>query len=92
MIDLNFERYTEATLTNFAIVRTYEIQHWTHVVVSFQCDAMPEDIIDPEALLILSESGDVLQVVLYEEGCDSPNYQFTELEKEQLIRWFRASS
>ncbi|WP_017727586.1 hypothetical protein [Halalkalibacterium ligniniphilum] len=87
MIDLNFEKYTEMTLSDFTLKEHYPVQHWVHYLVGFSTDKMPIDIIDPEALVILNEAGDVLQVVLQEEGCDSPNYQFTENEKQQIIAW-----
>ncbi|MGO4888343.1 hypothetical protein ACJ2A9_11335 [Anaerobacillus sp. MEB173] len=87
MIDLNFERYSETNLTNFKLVHSYQEQEWTHCIVTFSADNMPSDIVDPEALVILNKNQEVLQVVLYEEGCDSPNYQFTENEKQQIINW-----
>lgn len=87
MIDLQFERYMELKLSNFKLVDTYPVQHWTHCIVRFEADRMPSDICDPEALVILNKDKDVLQIVLQEEGCDSPNYQFTELEKQTITDW-----
>jgi hypothetical protein len=59
-----------------------------HHVVSFEGENIPSDLVDPEALLITNQDGEVLQVILREEGCDSPLFQFTENEKEQLKKWF----
>ncbi|MBU8907644.1 hypothetical protein [Desertibacillus haloalkaliphilus] len=91
MIDLNFEKYTEMTLTDFQLKDSYDVQQWTHCIVRFMCDNMPEDIEDPEALVILNQENDVLQISLYEEGCDSPNYQFTDGEKKQITNWLLAT-
>ncbi|WP_100372935.1 hypothetical protein [Bacillus sp. FJAT-45037] len=88
MIDLTFERYTETTFTTLKLVETYSLQNWDHHILSFGGEGIPNDLIDPEALLITNQDGDVLQVILREEGCDSPLFQFTETEKEQLKKWF----
>ncbi|WP_088105312.1 hypothetical protein [Halalkalibacter urbisdiaboli] len=89
MIDLFFETYQECQLTNMKIVDSYPVQQWQHYIVSFSSDALPAELEDPEALIIFSEFGNVLQVVLREEGCDSPHFQFTELEKKQLTDWIQ---
>ncbi|ARK30737.1 hypothetical protein [Halalkalibacter krulwichiae] len=87
MIDLTFEKYSECKLRNFEIIDSYSVQQWKHFVVTFDGD-VPDELEEPEALIIVGESGEVLQVILREEGCDSPLYQFTESEKKQLIGWF----
>ncbi|MDV2683743.1 hypothetical protein RYX56_05055 [Alkalihalophilus lindianensis] len=91
MIDLTFEKYTEAKFTDLKLVETYELQLWMHHVVAFEGENIPSDLVDPEALLITNQDGEVLQVILREEGCDSPLFQFTENEKEQLKEWFNES-
>jgi hypothetical protein len=87
LIDLNFERYSELTFTNLHLLNSYEVQQWIHCIVGFSAEEMPTDLKDPEALVILNKEKQILQVVLYEEGCDSPNYQFTDNEKQQITAW-----
>ncbi|MFA9556817.1 hypothetical protein ACERII_05915 [Evansella sp. AB-rgal1] len=87
MIDLNFEKYSEITLTNLYIKEAFPVQHWVHCIVGFSSEEMPEDIVDPEILVILNEDKEALQIILYEEGCDSPNYQLTDSEKTQVKQW-----
>ncbi|WP_096199142.1 hypothetical protein [Bacillus sp. FJAT-45350] len=89
MIDINFEKYSETVLEDFKLTDMYMIQNWIHCTVTFTTTNMPEDIIDPQALIIMNSDKEILQIVLHEEGCDSPNYQFTEKEKEQIMNWFR---
>ncbi|WP_100408134.1 hypothetical protein [Bacillus solitudinis] len=89
MIDLHFEQYQECKMTDMKIVDSYPVSRWTHCTVSFKTQTLPEKMIDPAALVILNESGDVLQIILQEEGCDSPNFQFTENEKEQFSKWIQ---
>ncbi|GAE36515.1 hypothetical protein [Halalkalibacter akibai] len=88
MIDLTFEKYSECKLENFKIVDSYRVQQWIHFIVSFRGD-VPAELVEPEALVITGESGSVLQVILREEGCDSPLFQFTDNEKKQIIEWFK---
>ncbi|WP_227938141.1 hypothetical protein [Alkalihalobacillus deserti] len=87
MIDLTFEKYSECKLNNLKIVDSYSVQQWEHYIVSFEGE-VPNELQEPEALIIVGESGNVLQVVLREEGCDSPLFQFTESEKKQILDWF----
>ncbi|WP_413381191.1 hypothetical protein [Alkalihalobacillus sp. 1P02AB] len=89
MIDLNFEKYKEFALKPLKIVREEQIQYWNHYVIQFETNDLPDDLVEPEALLIVNQDKEVLQVVLLEEGCDCANYQFTENEKKQLINWFQ---
>ncbi|NEU32350.1 hypothetical protein GN156_16495 [bacterium LRH843] len=44
---------------------------------------------DADALVITGKSGEILQIILREEGCDSPLFQFTENEKKQISEWFK---
>ncbi|ERN53462.1 MULTISPECIES: hypothetical protein [Alkalihalophilus] len=88
MIDLTFETYTEAAFSSMTLVETYEMQNWLHHVIKFEGSGIPENLIDPEALIITNHEGNILQIVLREEGCDSPLFQFTENEKSQLEKWF----
>ncbi|MDQ0253135.1 hypothetical protein J2S74_000507 [Evansella vedderi] len=88
MIDLNAEKYIETTFTNLHLKDTYLMQHWIHCIIGFSSSEMPNDMEDPEILVILDEeSKEILQVILREEGCDSPNYQLTTNEKEQIKQW-----
>ncbi|WP_332694687.1 hypothetical protein [Halalkalibacter lacteus] len=86
MIDLTFENYSECTLTNLQIIDSFPMQQWMHYVVTFEGN-IPE-LQEPEALVIVGESGCILQIILREEGCDSPMFQFTENEKAQITKWF----
>ncbi|WP_026672175.1 hypothetical protein [Alkalihalobacterium bogoriense] len=88
MIDFQFEQYSEVVFTDFSLVDNYDVYPWSHYVVSFTSDKLPMSMEDPTALLIVNKEKDVLQIVLQEEGCDSPNFQFTELEKQQITTWF----
>ncbi|MDT8860619.1 hypothetical protein N0O92_10270 [Alkalihalobacillus sp. MEB130] len=90
MIDLTFEKYTECTLENLQLVDSYDVQHWTHYVVTFKGE-IPEELQDPEALVIVEGDKTILQIVLREEGCDSPLFQFTENEKIQIADWFQST-
>ncbi len=87
MIDLQFEQYSECKLTDLKLLESFHVQHWMHYVVQFNGE-IPDELIEPEALVIVGESGDILQIVLREEGCDSPLFQFTENEKKQIKEWF----
>ncbi|MCM3760759.1 hypothetical protein M3212_08155 [Alkalihalobacillus oceani] len=88
MIDLQFEQYREGKLDGFRLVDSYPVRQWTHYIARFSGTDLPEQLQDPEALIIANESGEVLQIVLREEGCDSPLFQFTETEKKQITAWF----
>ncbi|MCM3713980.1 hypothetical protein M3202_07765 [Alkalihalobacillus oceani] len=88
MIDLQFEQYRECKLDGFNLVDSYPVQQWTHYVARFSGADLPEQLLEPEALIIANDTGEVLQIVLREEGCDSPMFQFTETEKKQITAWF----
>ncbi|WP_078554086.1 hypothetical protein [Bacillus alkalicellulosilyticus] len=87
MIDIEFEQYSELSLTDFRVTSEDEVGPWIHLTVSFTSHNLPEGIEEPQALVILNQDGEVLQIVLQEEGCDSPNFQFTETEKTQISQW-----
>ncbi|WP_332631481.1 hypothetical protein [Halalkalibacter flavus] len=89
MIDLTFEKYTECTFSNLRIIDSYNVQQWKHYIVTFEGNT-PEGLQEPEALVIVGQSNDILQIILREEGCDSPLFQFTENEKNQISNWFQA--
>jgi hypothetical protein len=46
-------------------------------------EEFPEDLIDPSILVICNLEGDIVQIVLHDEGCDS-EFQFTLSEKAQI--------
>ncbi|MCK0471951.1 hypothetical protein [Halalkalibacter sp. APA_J-10(15)] len=85
MIDLEFENYHECTFTDIHVKEKYEVNQWTHFVIAFSGD-VPKELVDPEALVILSGQS-ILQVVLRDEGCDCHLFQFTENEKKQFEEW-----
>ncbi|WP_062047099.1 hypothetical protein [Bacillus sp. JCM 19034] len=86
MIDLEFKSYDECTLSNFELIDSYDVNHWTHYVIRFSGN-IPKELIDPEALVIASSDQTILQIVLRDEGCDCHLFQFTETEKRQLEKW-----
>ncbi|MBU9712679.1 hypothetical protein [Evansella tamaricis] len=87
MIDINAESYAEITLTNFRLKERLKVQQWIHCFITFSSEMLPQDIIDPEILVILNQDKQPLQIILQEEGCDSPNFQLTESEKSQVTEW-----
>ncbi|MNR41836.1 hypothetical protein D3C85_1602760 [compost metagenome] len=46
-------------------------------------EEFPEGLIDPSILVICNMSGDIIQIVMHDEGCDC-EYQFTYAEKAQI--------
>ncbi|MNR64771.1 hypothetical protein D3C85_1875280 [compost metagenome] len=46
-------------------------------------EVLPEGLMDPSILVICNIEGDIVQIVLHDEGCDS-EFQFTYAEKEQI--------
>lgn len=46
----------------------------------------PDDLTEPGAWLIFSESGSPIDFIVLNEGCDS-EYKFTEEEKAQLLSY-----
>ncbi|MFC5453016.1 hypothetical protein [Paenibacillus aestuarii] len=48
--------------------------------------ALPEELQDPSVLVICNQVGDIIQIVLLDEGCDC-EYQFTGMEKDQIERF-----
>lgn len=46
-------------------------------------EMFPEDLIDPSILVICNLEGEIVQIVLHDEGCDC-EFQFTYAEKAQI--------
>lgn len=46
-------------------------------------ESLPEGLFDPSILVISNQAGDIVQIVLQDEGCDS-EFQFTLMEKAQI--------
>lgn len=51
---------------------------------------LPVGLEDPSLLVICSYSGDIIQIVLLDEGCDS-EFQLTPLEKEYIVNYVEAN-
>ncbi|MDR6549746.1 hypothetical protein [Paenibacillus qinlingensis] len=59
---------------------------WQDVYLGIQLaegEDFPEGLIDPSILVICNTDGDIVQIVLHDEGCDS-EFQFTFSEKAQI--------
>ena len=46
-------------------------------------ESFPEDLLAPSVLVICNQEGDIVQIVLQDEGCDC-EYQFTLTEKAKI--------
>lgn len=60
---------------------------WVDVELAMQLadgEIMPEGLVSPSVLVICVPIGEVVQIVIQDEGCDS-EYQFTPAE-EELVR------
>jgi hypothetical protein len=59
---------------------------WLDILLSLQLaegETLPLGLESPGVLVICSPHGDIIQIVLQDEGCDS-EFQFTYTEKEQI--------
>jgi hypothetical protein len=62
---------------------------WLDILLSLQLaerEMLPLGLESPSVLVICSPNGDIIQIVLQDEGCDS-EFQFTYTEKEQIERF-----
>lgn len=62
---------------------------WRDIFLDMQKEAgeeFPEDLIDPSILVICNLQGEVVQIVLHDEGCDC-EFQFTFAEKGQIEKF-----
>jgi hypothetical protein len=62
---------------------------WLDIFLSLQLaerEMLPLGLESPSVLVICSPKGDIIQIVLQDEGCDS-EFQFTYTEKEQIERF-----
>jgi hypothetical protein len=62
---------------------------WVDIFLSLQLaegETLPYGLESPSLLVICSSKGDIVQIVLHDEGCDS-EFQFTYTEKEQIERF-----
>ncbi|MGF7030664.1 hypothetical protein J2T17_001569 [Paenibacillus mucilaginosus] len=65
-------------------------EQWIDVDVGFRVagpDAVPEDITELGALLVVTNRGDIAEIAPQDEGRDC-EYQFTESEKAQLREFY----
>lgn len=51
-------------------------------------EEFPEDLIDPSILVICNLDGEIVQIVLHDEGCDC-EFQFTFSEKAQIENYVK---
>ncbi|SDN76325.1 hypothetical protein SAMN04487897_104330 [Paenibacillus sp. yr247] len=59
---------------------------WRDIFLGIHKEAgeeFPEDLIDPSILVICNLEGEIVQIVLHDEGCDC-EFQFTFSEKAQI--------
>lgn len=64
-------------------------EQWIDIVLKFDLEegtTIPEDWPDPSILVVCNHRGGIAHIVPQEEGCDS-EYQFSEMEKEQIRRY-----
>jgi len=62
---------------------------WLDIFLGIQPEAgqtLPEELQDPAVLVICNQVGDIIQIVLHDEGCDC-EFQFTLMEKDQIERF-----
>ncbi|NOU64999.1 hypothetical protein GC096_13260 [Paenibacillus sp. LMG 31461] len=62
---------------------------WRDVYLGIQLEEgeeLPEGLLDPSILVICNIEGEIVQIVLHDEGCDS-EFQFTYAEKEQIEKY-----
>jgi hypothetical protein len=73
-------------------LRCMEIERrgqWFDILLSLhlaEAGTPPLGLESPGVLVICSPNGDIIQIVLQDEGCDS-EFQFTYTEKEQIERF-----
>lgn len=73
-------------------LRCVEIERraqWVDIFLSLQLasgEKLPPGLESPSLLVICTPQGDIVQIVLQDEGCDS-EFQFTYTEKEQIERF-----
>lgn len=59
---------------------------WRDIYLAIQLaegEELPEGLIAPSILVICNTDGEIVQIVLQDEGCDS-EFQFTYAEKAQI--------
>ncbi|NEW06557.1 hypothetical protein GK047_11090 [Paenibacillus sp. SYP-B3998] len=59
---------------------------WQDIYLAIQMESgqsLPEDLLDPSVLVITNKAGEIVQIVLQDEGCDC-EFQFTLSEKAQV--------
>ncbi|MDR6882357.1 hypothetical protein [Bacillus sp. 3255] len=62
---------------------------WLDIFLDIHKEAdemFPEDLVDPSVLVICNSQGDIVQIVLHDEGCDC-EFQFTYAEKAQIEKF-----
>ncbi len=87
MIKYDFEQYCEWKFTKIVTDDVAPRGQWLDINLSFELEegtTLQPDLQFPSATIICTSHGDIVQILLLNEGCDS-EYRFTDLEKEQLI-------
>jgi hypothetical protein len=85
-------KYGAEPMEHTFTMRCTEIERrgqWVDVFLSMQLaesDLLPNGLDSPNILVICAVNGDIVQIVLQDEGCDS-EFQFTYTEKEQIERF-----
>lgn len=80
------EAWTELKFASYRFKAERRDEQWVDVTVRVETadgTPLPDDLIDLSILAICTPRGQLIQLVVQDEGCDS-EYQLTEGEKEQL--------
>ena len=48
-------------------------------------EVVPEGLFDPSILVICNQAGEIVQIVLHDEGCDS-EFQFTLMRRRRKLK------
>jgi hypothetical protein len=68
------------------IIETESRGQWRDIFLGMELaegETLPEGLEAPSILVICNSGGDIIQIVLHDEGCDS-EFQFTYAEKAQI--------
>lgn len=82
----------ELRFTGYEAVVERRDGQWVDVELRLATDAstpLPQDLIDPTALVVCTHAGHPIQIEALDEGCDC-EYQFTAFEKEQIERYIHS--
>jgi hypothetical protein len=88
----NMMKYGAEPMEHRFTLKCTEIERrgqWVDVFLSMQLaesESLPNGLESPSILVICTVNGEIVQIVLQDEGCDS-EFQFTYTEKEQVERF-----